>query len=62
MLSRVAARVGRAAAVGVAPSRTACAGRTMATTCAYDWEDPLNYTSLLSDEEVMIRVRVHGAA
>ena len=30
----------------------------MATTCAFDWEDPLNYTSLLTDEEVMVRVRV----
>lgn len=29
--------------------------RGMATTCAYNWEDPLNYESLLTDEEVMVR-------
>ena len=50
------ARTARALATVATPAARAPA-RGLATTCTYDWQDPLHYESLLTDEEVMIRVR-----
>ena len=55
------ARVARTVSLAAAPVSKAAAPLRCASTCAYKWEDPLNYESLLTDEEVMIRVRVATA-
>ena len=49
------ARTARALATVATPAARVPA-RGLAT-CTYDWQDPLHYESLLTDEEVMIRVR-----